>query len=70
MRISLPGLNESPYEKVGKYSSQRYEYGDAGICLNESPYEKVGKYQGGGYQPLPPVRLNESPYEKVGKCDS
>ena len=36
-------LNESPYEKVGKYV-----YEGVHTCvyvrLNESPYEKVGKY--------------------------
>ena len=35
------GLNESPYEKVGKSAfSAMVSYKN---CLNESPYEKVGK---------------------------
>ena len=36
------GLNESPYEKVGKSAfSAMVSYKN---CLNESPYEKVGKF--------------------------
>ena len=42
-RDSRPlGLNESPYEKVGK-SDNRYGGEVPLIGLNESPYEKVGK---------------------------
>ena len=36
-------LNESPYEKVGKWSRCSLLHGNA-QGLNESPYEKVGKY--------------------------
>ena len=60
------GLNESPYEKVGKSAfSAMVSYKN---CLNESPYEKVGKFpQWRHLQRRSPERLNESPYEKVGK---
>ena len=41
---SLSGLNESPYEKVGKFWDRRREKRGGKHSLNESPYEKVGKY--------------------------
>ena len=37
------GLNESPYEKVGKFKNLLSLVRIIG-SLNESPYEKVGKY--------------------------
>ena len=63
------GLNESPYEKVGKSATAGSRMFPAS-SLNESPYEKVGKC------PVPRspagrgTRLNESPYEKVGKSEA
>ena len=58
-------LNESPYEKVGKFRGFPAPFNLT--CLNESPYEKVGKYVStAGWVSLC-ERLNESPYEKVGK---
>ena len=44
-------LNESPYEKVGKWVLLGFRQ----LCpfaLNESPYEKVGKYRAGGVRAI------------------
>ena len=62
----MNGLNESPYEKVGKFI---FSLDDAlnAVRLNESPYEKVGKSIVGLLRDLYAGCLNESPYEKVGK---
>ena len=38
------GLNESPYEKVGKCSGALAVSCGISRGLNESPYEKVGKF--------------------------
>ena len=66
LAAKLLGLDESPYEKVGK-SAACNRLSRGGPCLNESPYEKVGKL-GSFRNPPRRVRcLNESPYEKVGK---
>ena len=63
------GLNESPYEKVGKSAAL---VSDVLVIpsLNESPYEKVGKLWSMAAPSLFPPSLNESPYEKVGKSDN
>ena len=62
----LVGLNESPYEKVGKFNvTSNWTAEQQG--LNESPYEKVGKWHYASSIRMQPTRLNESPYEKVGK---
>ena len=42
-RVLRDSLNESPYEKVGKFWLLTEE-GTMNNSLNESPYEKVGKY--------------------------
>ena len=59
-------LNESPYEKVGKFRGGRFP---PPLCLrlNESPYEKVGKSHYRDQVQWQLHCLNESPYEKVGK---
>ena len=45
-RLDLFCLNESPYEKVGKFASGAVEHAKNLAGLNESPYEKVGKLEG------------------------
>ena len=60
------GLNESPYEKVGKSNIFSGPFAEV-VSLNESPYEKVGKLCSFGVIMVEWERLNESPYEKVGK---
>ena len=59
-------LNESPYEKVGKFITAMVIRAQ-NLGLNESPYEKVGKSHMNSLAILEPMCLNESPYEKVGK---
>ena len=62
----MQGLNESPYEKVGKFGEQvAAAFVKSG--LNESPYEKVGKSVMYLFLRKKIICLNESPYEKVGK---
>ena len=49
-RATSVGLNESPYEKVGKCPGTSAHFVvEAG--LNESPYEKVGKSVAFGVSP-------------------
>ncbi len=65
--IHQRSLNESPYEKVGKFAVVRASVSSISAGLNESPYEKVGKSLGIWCVDVDTISLNESPYEKVGK---
>ena len=60
-------LNESPYEKEGKFVTVASAEFVDGHRLNESPSEKEGKSERQAPSPKTSTGLNESPSQKEGK---
>ena len=59
-----PRLNESPYEKVGKFPTPPTWTANQAAGLNESPYEKVGKSTRGLIRWNPSIASMKVPTKK------